>query len=734
VRRVIGPQDEEGESVWQRLRRRKVVQWGITYAAGAWGFLQGLAYVSTLLRWPEQLQRLTGLALLIGLPVVLVLAWYHGDRGEQRIRRTELAILTLLFLVGGGLFWRYQHSNETQTAITRSAAPPAAVATDARPSIAVLPFENRSAKQDDAYFVDGVHDDILTQLTKIGAMKVIARTSVEQFRNTKLTTKEIGEKLGVIRVLEGGVQRAGDRVRVTVQLIDATTDAHVWAETYDRELTAANIFAIQSEVATAIAGALRATLTPAEKARADAVPTHNLDAWESYQIGKQRMSKRTTAGLKEAAAFFHKAINLDPTFALAYTGLADTLDLQVGYSGAPRDATLDEADKAARTALKLDPGLAEAWASSASIAADRKQYDRAETMYRRAIELNPNHATAYHWFSRMLAELGRNDESRTAAQRAVDLDPLSAIINVWLSYPLVVAGRFDEADARISKAIEIDPSMPTPYGQLGLHRAYAMNRIAEAVPLLAKATELDPASSNYPCSLALVNLDLDRVADATRLVDTATKRWPDDVCVLGLSAFVRTYQGDTNGAMQDAQRVLAIDPSNSTALYLLRTTDLRAGHPEVARARYAKAYPELLANEPPKINSSNWGIALDLPLILQGTGEGERARALLDRTEEFIRTIPRLSSAGFGIADAQIFAMRDQKREALTALREAEKVGWRGPCWRYLRDFEPDLDSIRNDPEFKAVFADIERDIARQRAELAARPKDAPLDLGEPRQ
>ena len=219
-------------------------------------------------------------------------------------RTPEFAILTLLLLLGGGAFWYYQRASEAgkDAAPTASAAQPDASPgiEDARPSVAVLPFENRSREADDAFFVDGIHDDILTQLTKVGALKVIARTSVEQFRDTKLTTKEIGEKLGVTKVLEGGVQRAGDRVRVTVQLIDAATDAHLWAESYDRELTAANIFAIQSEVAAAIAAALKATLTPAERRSVNAIPTQNLEAWEAYQLGKQRMAKRTSAGLAEA--------------------------------------------------------------------------------------------------------------------------------------------------------------------------------------------------------------------------------------------------------------------------------------------------------------------------------------------------------------------------------------------------------------------------------------------------
>ena len=183
----------------------------------------------------------------------------------------------------------------------------------------MLPFDNRSKLEDDVFFVDGIYDDILTQLSKVSGMRVISRTSVEQFRGTKLPIKNIAEQLGVAQVLEGGVQRAGDRVRVTVQLIDANTDAHLWAENYDRELTAANIFAIQSEVATAtrtsggtvareltaanifaiqsevataIAAALKATLTADEKMRLSAIPTQNLEAWEAYQIGKQRMAAR----------------------------------------------------------------------------------------------------------------------------------------------------------------------------------------------------------------------------------------------------------------------------------------------------------------------------------------------------------------------------------------------------------------------------------------------------------
>ena len=231
-----------------------MVQWGVAYAAGAWVLLQVLGFAADAFAWPAITKQLAMLGLAVGLPIVVALAWYHGDRGQQRVTGPELAVLTLLLLLGGGVLWLYaQRSTPTTTAATAVEPAPASAATDARPSIAVLPFENRSDESKDAYFVDGIHDDILTQLSKVSALKVISRTSVEQFRDTKLPMKAIADQLGVTKILEGGVQRAGDRVRIHMQLIDAGSDAHLWAESYDRELTATNIFAIQSEVAAAIA-------------------------------------------------------------------------------------------------------------------------------------------------------------------------------------------------------------------------------------------------------------------------------------------------------------------------------------------------------------------------------------------------------------------------------------------------------------------------------------------------
>jgi TolB-like protein/Tfp pilus assembly protein PilF len=734
---VTEPTEGEGNSFWDRLRRRKVVQWGIGYAAGAWGLLQVLQFLADTYDWPAQVLRLVTLTLALGLPIALVLAWYHGDHGHQKPVRTEIAIVAMLMILGGGALWLYGHQGIPAQTVATSAnsAPTSAAATvpaDPRPSIAVLPFENRSDQEKDVFFVDGIHDDILTQLTKIGAMKVIARTSVEQFRGTQLSTKAIGERLGVTRVLEGSVQRAGDRVRVTAQLIDTTSDAHLWAESYDRELTAANIFAIQSEVATSIASALETTLTAAEKVRVNIVPTRNLAAWEAYQLGRQRMARRTAETLADAERFFQRAIDLDPQFALAYVGLSDSLTLQIEHAGAQEDVNLARADAAVATALELDPTLAEAWASSALIRSFRGQYDRADPLYRRSIALNPNYAAAYQRFSRNAGGLGHRDEALAAAEKAVELDPLSAIVNTDLGRALVSVGRFAEAADRFRKANEIDPEMPMPYRQAGLLEAYARNRFADAVPLLQKAAALDPGNPLLEFYRGRLYLDLGDDVAATRVIEAAGKRWPDHAAVLMASAEMHMNKGEWDVALQDAQRLLALDSWTTdpdAVLRWLRDADLKQRSYQAARLRYAEAYPELFASTSPMIDGSNWQVAIDVVPVLQAAGEGAAAGALLSRAEEVVRTIPRLGVRGYGIADVQVHALRGDRAKALVALREAEKVGWRLD-WRYARDFDPCLASIRISPEFKAVFADIERDMARQRAELAARPKDAPLDLG----
>ena len=629
------------------------------------------------------------------------------------------------------MLWFYAHrSVPTTTTATAVKPAPATAATDARPSIAVLPFENRSREEDDAYFVDGIHDDILTQLTKVGALKVISRTSVEQFRDTKLTIKEIGDKLGVTKILEGGVQRAGDRVRVTVQLIDAATDAHVWAENYDRELTAANLFAIQSDVAAAIANALKAALTPAEEDRVSAVPTQSLEAWEAYQLGRQSLNRRTSVSVSDAERFFRKALDIDPRFAAAYVGVADALQLQVSYSGAAPEAAYAEADKAIAQALELDPDLGEAWASAGLLARNRRQPDLQERHLRRAIELNPNYAPARQWLSQYLVDIGRLNEALVEAERAVELDPFSSKLNEVLGSLQISAGNFQKAEVYFLKAVSVDPTIPGSYAELGRMKAYVQNRFVDAVPLARRAAELDPGNPALVADLFSLYMDMGDYGQADRALRVLLDRWPNDWRTLGSAAYLNMIRGDMEGVTRDAKRMLGVNPRDGIALGLAAIADTKSGSYAASRARYARAYPELLASDPPRVDASNYWIAIDVVHILRELGESKRLTQLLDHSEVAMRPLQRLGQNGYWLCDVQIHALRGDRAKALGALREAEQAGWR-LNWEYFRKVDPSLASIRNEPEFKAVFADIERDMARQRAALAARPKDAPLELAE---
>jgi adenylate cyclase len=355
-------------------------------------------------------------------------------------------------------------------------------------SIAVLPFENLSRDPDNA-FTEGVQDEILTRLAKVADLKVIARTSTRKFKSAPENLPDIAKQLGVANILEGSVQKAGDQVRVNVQLINALTSAHIWAEIYDRKLT--DIFAVESDIAKAIAGALQAKLTGPEKAMIAAQPTSDTTAYELYHKGRSLWEKRSGDNLPKAIALYEQAIARDPKYALAYAGLANSYVLLPFYASMPQREAMPKAREAALKALQLDPNLAEAHNALGKILNfDDLDLAGAAREFRRAIELQPNNATAHQWYGNgPLDSLGRFDEAIAETKRAVELDPLSPIINNDHTYPLYYAGRYDEAAAQLKKAIELDPAFFYSRQTLGLV-LQAKGDLAGAIAEFEKARQL----------------------------------------------------------------------------------------------------------------------------------------------------------------------------------------------------------------------------------------------------
>ncbi|MCH8073738.1 MAG: hypothetical protein IIA09_17540, partial [Proteobacteria bacterium] len=467
--------------LFEELKRRNVVRVGIAYLVAAWLVLQVVDLVIESVSAPAWVMQVILLLTALGFPLALGFAWAFEltpeglmlerdvDRSKsitpQTGRRLDrLIIVVLVIAVGLLLTDKFLLRDTDQAELTVQVPDESPAPQPSRRSIAVLPFVNRSNAQDDVFFVDGIHDDILTQLAKISSLKVISRTSVMQYRNTEKPMRIIGKELAVATIMEGSVQRAGKRVRINVQLIDANTDEHLWAEVYDRELTAANIFEIQTEMATAIAGALRATLTSDEAQRLALKPTENLEAYEAYLIGRQRMAQRTVRSIADAKAFFERAINLDPEFALAYVGISDTIQLQVDYSGWSPATVAREAMPYVTRALELDSNSGEALISLGSTYEFAGDFDAAEKAYRRGLELVPNNAQGHHWYGLFLQQTrGHFAESYEQFRLAIIHDPLSAIINNNLMVALTSLGRFEEANALMEKTFEIDPQFMTSH-------------------------------------------------------------------------------------------------------------------------------------------------------------------------------------------------------------------------------------------------------------------------------
>jgi TolB-like protein/tetratricopeptide (TPR) repeat protein len=492
-------------SFFAALKQRKLVQWAVAYGAAAFALLQGIDIVAQRFAWPEQTMRFVIIALSVGLFVTLVLAWYHGERGAQRVSGTELIIIGLVLAVGGGFLWYFAAASRLPDHKTAAASleggapatPPDGLA-GARPSIseksiAVLPFDNLSRDPDNAFFAEGVQDEILTRLAKVADLKVISRTSTQRFKSAPEDLRQIAKQLGVTNILEGSVQKSNDQVRVNVQLINAMTDAHLWAETYDRKLT--DMFTVESEIAKAVADNLRAKLTGREIDEMSVRPTEDPIAHDLLVKGRYCLGLRRGDNLPRAIDFFQQVIARDPNYAAAYAGLGEAYTVLPRYTAADRTETFFKAKTAALKAMELDPKLAEAHNVLAKLAYDKDlDFAASEREFKRAIELNPNYAGAHHWYSGApLESSGRFEEAIAEGKRGVELDPLSAVNLTDLGRIYSSARRYSEAKVVFEKAVALDPDFSYAhwhYGEMlqvsgdlkGAAAEYARARVDETHP------------------------------------------------------------------------------------------------------------------------------------------------------------------------------------------------------------------------------------------------------------
>ena len=719
-------------SFFNELKRRNVFKVGAAYIVVSWLIIQVVDVVINNIGAPDWVFQVILLVLSIGLPVILLFAWAfemtpEGLKRETEVDRSQsitpqtgrklnsmitgILVLALGYFVLDKFVLAPQRTTSTvEPSLSTAANSELETPADVERSIAVLPLANRSAREEDQYFADGMHDDLLTQLAKIASLKVISRTSVMRYRDTELSIPEIAQQLGVNAILEGGVQRSGDQVRINMQLIETETDEHLWAETYDRQMTTENLFAIQSEITRQITDALKATLTPEEAARIDKRATDNLEAFQEYMKGQQLLALRTVPSLEAGKTHFERAIELDPGFAQAITGLANAYHLLYEYADWSEAESLEPAMELLNQALELSPDLGEAYMVRGEIYRHRNDLVAAQLDFERAIELIPGNAAVYHWFSFIRAQQNDRQEAYVLLQRAHKLDPMSRVIHINYAMQPFYNGQDEDALVELEKIRLLHPEYPAVYAYESWV-SWAHGDPVGALRGSRKVFELDP-QNNRSGSYCFSYLDLDAAESA---LDCLAK---DQSLEATEKILLRIILHLVNGNRDIAQAVLDSAWDMEGDVEDKAFAALALGDFEMARPGYEEEHADWFADPfPVELAARDIDDAVDVALVLQKTGESERAENLLNVAIETMKTLKRnRGSTAYGFLDVRAYAVLGQTEQALTALEECAELEYLSN-WQGLK-FLPHYDAIRDDPRFSSALSRLSAatELARKRA------------------
>ena len=678
----------------KRLRERKLVQWSLAYLAGAFALIQVFDIVSQRFGWPEQAVRLVIVALSIGFFVTLVLAWYHGERGAQRITGTELLILALLLAIGGGLLLRFAggaHDGEAAPRPVASHPDAKSTATGAAAipakSIAVLPFENFSDDKANAYFAGGMRDEILTRLAGIRDLKVISRTSTEHYTSRPDDLTTIGQQLGVAAVLEGSVQRSGDAVHINLQLIDTRSDGHLWAESYDRELK--DIFAVERDIAEKVAEALKAKLLPEEKALIGGVATQDTEAHDLYWRGLVYFNRAldqfalTSTEMPQAIALFEQARTKDPGFALADAQLA-TAHMSMYWFAPDRNAArLAAAKSAAEQALARQPDLAEAhYALALYHYWGFRDYVQATQHLDIARKAQPNNAE----FEVIAASIARRqaqwDRAIAGYERGAQLDPRASISSFLLGEIYLQLRRYEESERAQSRSAEIAAD---PGAALVRHAETLLYWKGDLATLRSALNALTPGSDAYA----------GYVSWFYRL-----EWWSRDY-----AAAVRVAESNTADNWTEAGNLVL------PRRLCLAQAYAAAGDSGKAKALYAQVREQMQAGLQSAAQSPDLHIALGLAnaglgLNEEAMAEGRKAVALMPTALDAFTGPVYLGKF------AEICARVGASDEAIGALQQLFAMPAGHVVSPALLKLDPVWDPLRKDPRFVKLIADAERQLA----------------------
>ena len=666
-------------------------------------------------------------------PVVFLEDDETGKRTVAPPRLALVAAIGIAALLAGGTYLLWQ-----QQEVTVSQPHAASQQTDLK-SIAVLPFVDMSDDRSQEYLGEGIAEELLHTLSKLPNLRVAARTSSFSFKDKDDDIRTIGQKLNVGTVLEGSIRTSGNRLRITAQLVNVADGYHLWSETYERDFD--DVFAIQEDIAHAISEALNID-TSVDRVSQQVI-TSNAEAYKLYMLGRHHWAKRTEASFNRAIDYFQQAIDLDPSYALAYTGMADAYIGLGNYGTLSYEKMLAKAEPAIQKALELEPKLAEAYVSlggirqmesnhlmdTGQVRLGEMEIAAAEAAFRRAIELNPNHAMAHVRYGQLLRSQDRDKEGLAVLQHALALDPLSPFVYVAVASSLGKLKRFPEQEFHLRRAIEIDPGFWLPYTILANYYR-SSGQLDEAIRWLKGMIDL---FSNDPLlqagainQVSGVYLDLGDYEAAAEWINRAAARDPEELGVINRQAHLSLALGQYAETHELVNKMLQVnnpDPSRAVTLCLVALYEMVTGNDEYALQLYEQAEAASTAdwarhhlNDLYYGGFLQWGYtpAVNLAHLYYKSGDADRGDIVLGHARAFIESQRNngFYTPALDYVEAGTHAVRGDTEEAIKFLRKAVDNGW-SKHWFAERD--PNLVSLYDDPEFKQILADLRARVAEMR-------------------
>jgi TolB-like protein/Tfp pilus assembly protein PilF len=701
------------------------------------------------LQLPDWTITLVTVLLIMGFPVALVIAWAFEltpegfkreadvDRAESIThvtgRKLDFAIIGLLlaavvFLV----FEAYILESEPEPVplpvepVSVPVEPVLADGPTAREkSIAVLPFANMSGDPEQEFFSDGISEELLNVLAKVKGLRVISRTSAFAFKGTNTSIPEIAKKLGVKHVLEGSVRMAGDRVRITTQLIEVETDSHLWSESYDRELS--DIFAVQDEIAAKVGEALKVALLEADSRPIRSVPETSIEVYSDYLLARQKLATMSLgfASIGEAEGILKSVIERDPNYAPAYTELAETYEAMVGWGMFSPSEASARMRPLVEQALYLDERMAEAWQHLAYVRRVNSDFAGAQAAEERALALDSRNPLILRSQIVRWQRTHEPERGLVYADELLRVDPLSAKSLYFVVTLYGRLGRLDDAERMLGRIRTIDPQNPFYLFPTSL-LASSRGDLVKSLRLQEIQMGIHIYDPEIPSWIAMTYLDLGDVAAAEYWNDVASRRVPEAPHVRVMAMLLHLYHGEEDEAVAIARELAQPDSHNryasrAIALRMVAAPDLAAGNYEDIITRYLTQYPELVDGMFPTERlllidtdaQEAFMVTLDLASTYLQAGQKARAESLFSLVESELPHWPRTTMWGDDIADVELHVLRGEKEQAVAALRERAVAGMRHR-WRWQLLYNPNLESIRETPEFAAIIAEVEADMAAQ--------------------